>query len=559
MVEAAHVTATTTGLALGRYRLGPLVGRGATSSVRRAQDVATGRVVAVKTIPADDELMARVRREVRAASRLEHPNVVPILDWGRDPDCVRLVWELVEGPSLREALAAGSLDDAGATRVVAGVLRALAHAHARGVVHRDVKPANVLVDPDGRGRLTDFGVAWVSGEAALTQAGSLVGTVAYMSPEQAEGLPALPASDVYAACLVLYEALTGGNPLHHPNPAEAVRRAVRADLPPLAHVRPDLPPALTAAVTAGLARDPARRPAAAALAEEVARWAPAPRALGRGVPVLPPRALPTVASAAAGAAVATAVLTAQTGLRPMEVAVGAALAAIAAALSPALATLAALGGLVALVSRAAPGAAAALAVAGLVAWLLGRGAGRLLLGPLVAPLAFAVGLGPLAVGLVGLVPRAGRRVWLAVTGLAAVVGWQLAAGDAGLVLGATPSLPGLDAVGGERDPLAAVRTLVEPLADQPWAGWQALVLAAAAVAARAMFRAPAGPRRLAAVAAWSLASVAGAAAVAPRPEEVAALAAPSVMLLVLWALRPWRHLARLGGTPVSATVRGPSS
>ena len=135
MVEACRVTATTDELALGRYRLGPLLGRGATSSVRRAHDAATGRWVAVKTIPADEDLLARVRREVRAASRLDHPNLVPILDWGRDPDCVRLVWELVEGPSLREALARGALDDAAAVRAVADVLRALAHAHGRGVVH----------------------------------------------------------------------------------------------------------------------------------------------------------------------------------------------------------------------------------------------------------------------------------------------------------------------------------------------------------------------------------------------------------------------------------------
>ncbi|HWH13420.1 MAG TPA: serine/threonine-protein kinase [Miltoncostaeaceae bacterium] len=553
------MTATTSALALGRYRLGPLVGRGATSSVRSAEDVATGRRVAVKTIPADDELMARVRREVRAASRLEHPNIVPILDWGRDPDCVRLVWELVEGPSLRQALAAGAVDDAAAVEVVAGVLRALAHAHGRGVVHRDVKPANVLVDTDGRGRLTDFGVAWVSGEASLTQAGALVGTVAYMSPEQAEGRPALPASDVYAACLMLYEALTGSNPVHHPNPVEAVRRAARADLPPLARLRPDLPRQLAEAVTAGLQRDPARRPAAVALADTLARWAPAPRALRRGVPAVPPRALPALAGAGAAAAVAVAVLGTQTGLRPTEVAVGAAVAALGGALWPALTALAALAGTVALLSRSAPGAAAALAVVGMAAWISGRGAPRLLLAPLAAPLAFAAGLGPLAVALVGLVPGTARRVWLALTGLASVVAWQLAAGDAGLLLGATPSLPGLDVVARERDPVTAVRELAAPLAEHPWAGWQALVLGAAAIGARAMFRATPGPRRVAAVAAWSLATVLAAAAVAPRPEEVAALAAPSVMLLLLWALRPWRHLARLGGTPVSATVRGPSS
>ncbi|WP_217914470.1 serine/threonine-protein kinase [Miltoncostaea marina] len=257
--------------ALGRYVLGPALGRGATSVVHRARDLVTGDEVAVKVVPAELGLAPRVRAEVRAASRLDHPRIVPLLDWGEDSRCLYLVWELVDGPSLAQLLRGDPPPgDGTVVRLAEETLDALAHAHARGVIHRDVKPANILVGPDGRARLSDFGVARLSGEAGLTMTGDVVGTMAYMAPEQARGEPVGPGADVYAACLVLYEGLTGRNPVAAPSPAETARRAALGAVPPLGRARPDLPAELCRAVDAGLRSDPAGRPPAADLADALA-------------------------------------------------------------------------------------------------------------------------------------------------------------------------------------------------------------------------------------------------------------------------------------------------
>ena len=135
------------------------------------------------------------------------------------------------------------------------------------MVHRDVKPANILIDHDGRAHLSDFGVARLSGESGLTMTGGVVGTVAYMSPEQARGAPVGPESDVYSASLVVYEGLAGRNPVSASSPAETARRAAAGGLPPLASLRPELPPDLCRAIDAGLRRDPEARPDAAEMAD----------------------------------------------------------------------------------------------------------------------------------------------------------------------------------------------------------------------------------------------------------------------------------------------------
>src|SRR5690606_35381615 len=145
---------------LGRYALGPAIGRGATSVVHRARDLATGEDVAVKVVPVELGLAPRVRAEVRAASRLDHPCVVALRDWGEDRECLYRVWELVGGPSLADVLRSPcGVGDGAALRAGEDVLAALAHAHGRVVVHCDVKPGNILIGPDGRARLSDFGIA----------------------------------------------------------------------------------------------------------------------------------------------------------------------------------------------------------------------------------------------------------------------------------------------------------------------------------------------------------------------------------------------------------------
>jgi serine/threonine protein kinase len=262
-VPSTHPVSTP--LLLRRYAAGPRVGSGATSEVRMGYDTVRRETVALKSVPLDDGMADRARGEIRAASRLAHPGVVPLLDWGEEHGTLVLVYELVDGPSLAD------LDrpaDAEAVRLGGDLLEALAHAHRRGVVHRDVKPANVLID-GGRARLTDFGAARVAGGPSLTAVGDLIGTLAYMAPEQARGERAGPPADVWAACLILYEALSGENPIAARRPLESARRAAEGIVPALASRRPDLHPRICATVQDGLDPDPASRPRAQDLAHDL--------------------------------------------------------------------------------------------------------------------------------------------------------------------------------------------------------------------------------------------------------------------------------------------------
>jgi hypothetical protein len=552
--------------ALGRYLLGPAIGRGATAVVHRARDLATGDEVAVKVVPVELGLAPRVRAEVRAATRLDHPCIVALRDWGEDRECLYLVWELVEGPSLLEALRAGGPGDRAAVSIGGDVLAALAHAHGRGVVHRDVKPANILLGADGRARLSDFGVARLSGESRLTLTGGIVGTVAYMAPEQARGEGAGTASDVYAACLVVYEALSGSNPVAGGSPAETARRAAAGAVPPLARARPDLPRPLCAAIDAGLRGDPAGRPEAAEVAGALAeaRGALGAAARRRGV-----RALPRLASAAGGAALAAAGLAAADGQlaqhlsanwqRPGVAVAAIALSALAFALAPrAAAALAVVAGSV-LVGLASPAAAAILGALALAVVATGWRDGRLLLLPAAAPALFAIGLGPLYPAIAGLVPRWPARLWAAASGMVAALAWQVAAGADGLLAGggALPS-----AVGGLDEgasPAAAGRALWEPLADRPWALAQAAALAAAAMCVPLVLRARPGGPRLAACAGWLAAVGAALVATAPDGADAVAALAPTAVVALAWALRPWRVLRRREPARASATLRTPTA
>jgi eukaryotic-like serine/threonine-protein kinase len=552
--------------ALGRYLLGPAIGRGATAVVHRARDLVTGDEVAVKVVPVELGLAPRVRAEVRAASRLDHPSVVALRDWGEDRECLYLVWELVEGPSLLEVLRAGGPGDRAAVRAGEDVLSALAHAHARGVVHRDVKPANILLGPGGRALLSDFGVARLSGESGLTLTGGVVGTVAYMAPEQARGEGAGPASDVYSACLVVYEALAGTNPVAGGSPIETARRAAAGAVPPLARARPDLPRRLCAAIDAGLDRDPAARPDAAAMA---GRLAEARGGLGAAARRRGTRALPSLASAAGGAALAAAGLAAADGQlahhlsanwqRP-GLAVGAiALSALAFAWRPRAATaLAVVVGTV-LVGLASLAAAAILGAIALAVVATGWRTGRLLLLPAAAPALFAIGLGPLYPAIAGLVPRWPGRLWAAASGMVAALAWQVATGADGLLAGGDALPSAVGALNEGSSPAAAGRALWEPLADRPEAVAQAAALVVAAMCVPLVLRAPVGGARLAACAAW-LAAV-GAALVATAPDAADAVAAlvPAAVVVLAWAMRPWRVLRRRVPARASATLRTPTA
>jgi hypothetical protein len=258
---AQHAAAASGTLVLDRYSLVEELGSGGFGSVWLARDERLERPVAVKRVPirnASPAAAERAEREALAAARLSHPAVVQLYEAGRDAEAVYLVSELVRGATLGDLLAEGALSDRDVLLIGMALCDALSHAHARGVVHRDVKPGNVLV-PEGSAdgvvaKLTDFGIARMSGDDALTATGDVVGTLAYMAPEQAEGRGATTSSDLYSLGLVLYEALTGVNPVRRATPA-ATARQVGEPLPQLRRMRRDLPRGLAAAIDAAVLPD----------------------------------------------------------------------------------------------------------------------------------------------------------------------------------------------------------------------------------------------------------------------------------------------------------------
>jgi serine/threonine-protein kinase len=202
-----------------------------------------------------------VLREAQAAARLNHPGIVTLYELGEEDGNALLVTELVEGSTLARLSHTGELSDREIGEIGADLCEALDHAHSRGVVHRDIKPQNVQVtDGEPRAKLMDFGIARLADDAPLTAVGDIVGTLAYMSPEQAEGRPAGPEADVYSLALTLYECWSGENPNRRATPA-ATARAIGDRARPLRRLRPDLPRELAATIDAALSRRPAHRPA----------------------------------------------------------------------------------------------------------------------------------------------------------------------------------------------------------------------------------------------------------------------------------------------------------
>jgi hypothetical protein len=264
---------------LGRYRLVERLGAGGFGVVWLAHDERLDRSVAVKRIPMHDAATAaRAEREGLVAARLAHPGIVALFEAGRDDEAVYLVSELVRGRALAELLEEGALSDRDVLVIGVALCDAVAHAHSRGVVHRDVKPGNVLVpeaSSDGAGvaKLTDFGVALMAGDEGLTRTGDVVGTLAYMAPEQAAGRSVGPPADLYALGLVVFEALAGVNPVRGPGAAATARRVGRR-LPPLRRLRGDLPPELCAAIDRAVAVRPELRGGIGDLRAALARALP---------------------------------------------------------------------------------------------------------------------------------------------------------------------------------------------------------------------------------------------------------------------------------------------
>src|SRR4051812_34572008 len=274
----------------GRYRLDERIAGGGMGDVWRGTDEVLGRTVAVKILlPAlldEPGFAERFRGEARTMATINHPGVVDVYDYGSDQQLAFLVMEYIEGDALSRTLSrVGRLTPARTMALVAQAADALQAAHANGIVHRDVKPGNLLVRPNGTLVLTDFGIARSALVGQLTVAGSVLGTASYISPEQASGEVATPASDVYALGVVAYQCLSGHRPFDGSTPIEIAMKHVRETPRPLPA---DIPPSVRAIVDRALAKDPgARWPTAAAMAT-VARQAAAALSHTAAQPVAPP-------------------------------------------------------------------------------------------------------------------------------------------------------------------------------------------------------------------------------------------------------------------------------
>ena len=248
----------------GRYQLEREIGAGGMARVYRASDLLLERPVAVKilreTYADDPAFVNRFRQEARAAGSLSHPNIVTVYDVGADRGLQYLVMELIEAPDLKELIRTrGPFSVRDALHVLRGVCAALEYAHRQGLVHRDVKPQNILIGSRGTVKLADFGIARALGAASFSDTGEVLGTVQYLAPEQARGEPATAASDIYAAGIVLYELLTGRVPYSGESPIAVAMQQIQAPPPRLRDVDRRFPAALDAILARALAKDPRQR------------------------------------------------------------------------------------------------------------------------------------------------------------------------------------------------------------------------------------------------------------------------------------------------------------
>jgi eukaryotic-like serine/threonine-protein kinase len=258
-----------------RYRLERRLGVGGMATVELALDTRLERRVAVKLLAEhlaqDSSFVSRFRREALAAARLVHPNIVQVFDFGADVDSGRpfIVMEWVDGPSCAEILRElGRLEPGDAVSILTEACRGLDYAHRNGVVHRDVKPGNLLRGRDGgHVKLADFGIAKATEHSDMTKVGSVLGTAAYLSPEQARGEPAGPASDLYALGVVSYQLLAGRLPYEAASLTDLARQQDTVEPPPLHEVDSEIPRALSLVVARALAREPGERFADAASME----------------------------------------------------------------------------------------------------------------------------------------------------------------------------------------------------------------------------------------------------------------------------------------------------
>ena len=250
---------------LGRFKVLAQLGRGAMGVVYRAEDTTLGRTVAVKTIALTgateerDVHEARFLQEARAAGRLSHPAIVTIYEMGREGDIAFMAMELLEGTDLRELIHGGQLTSSQSVTIAAAVAEGLAYAHEHGIVHRDVKPGNIMVLPDGRVKIMDFGIARLREPTVKTQTGVLLGSPQYMAPEQIVGQPVDHRADLFSLGLVLYEMLTGVKPFAGEDIPELTFKVANLAARPPSHLAPHLAPVIDFIIARALKKKPEER------------------------------------------------------------------------------------------------------------------------------------------------------------------------------------------------------------------------------------------------------------------------------------------------------------
>jgi serine/threonine protein kinase len=251
------------GTPFGRYRLIELLGHGGMGEVWRAHDTSTNRIVAIKLLPAhlaeDDTFVKRFRREAEEAARLNNPHIIPIHNYGEIDGRLYVDMRLIEGRDLQQVLADGPIDPARAVRIIEGVAKALHAAHEVGLVHRDVKPSNILLDRDDFAYLIDFGIARATEDTKLTGTGSIIGSWPYMSPERLRAGQVDARADIYALACVLYECLTGSTPYPGDNFEQQMTAHLTEPPPRPSSTDPNIPKQVDQVIATGMAKDPDQR------------------------------------------------------------------------------------------------------------------------------------------------------------------------------------------------------------------------------------------------------------------------------------------------------------
>jgi serine/threonine-protein kinase len=252
------------GRKLGKYKIQSLLGQGGMATVYKGYQEEIDRFVAIKVLPPhpglDQQFIDRFKLEARTIARLQHPHILPLYDYGVQDDILYLVMAYVEGGSLSDRIQRGPLEPRDAERILRQVAAALDYAHRQGVIHRDIKPDNILMDTEGNALLADFGIVKIAeSDSVLTGTGGMVGTPAYISPEQASGDVVSPAADVYSLGVVIWEMLTGARPYTADNPMQVLLKHINAPIPNLRDTAPHLPQALEVLMQRALAKSPQNR------------------------------------------------------------------------------------------------------------------------------------------------------------------------------------------------------------------------------------------------------------------------------------------------------------